>query len=182
VVKIKLEANQRGSGPSNNDQSHIRLGKLIWNILRLMDALVTSWNNGELNIIRSWNGILMRAPVLYHQVEVFCTYQDATNICRLRSQVEAHACNFPTQYTPVVEVCERTIYTEVANKYIINETYMDVIEHVIEYISGIGDTFNTLPRHIQSLIVNIPELDVLNEMDVIVDQDIIVATDRSVVF
>jgi hypothetical protein len=53
---------------------------------------------------------------------------------------------------------------------------------VIEYTSGIGKTCNTLPRHIQIIVGNIPELDVPNEMDVTVDQDIIVATDGSVVF
>jgi hypothetical protein len=71
---------------------------------------------------------------------------------------------------------------EIAYKYKINETEMDVKEHVIEYTSGIGETYNTLPRHIQRLVSNIRELDVPNEMDVTVDQDIIVATDGSVIF
>jgi hypothetical protein len=73
-------------------------------------------------------------------------------------------------------------YMEIANKYKINETQMDVIEHVIEYTSGIGETCNTLPRHIQRLVGNIPELDVPHGIDVTMDQDIIVATYGSVVF
>jgi hypothetical protein len=109
-------------------------------------------------------------------------YHDAANIGRLRFQAEAHACDIPTQYTHVVEVCERTRYMEIANKYRINKTQMDVIEHVIEYTSGIGETCSTLPRHIQRLVGNIPELDVPNEMDVTVDQYIIVATEGSLVF
>jgi hypothetical protein len=120
--------------------------------------------------------------ILYHQVEGVWAYQDAAKIGRLIFQVEYHACDVPTQYTHVVEVYEFTRYMEIANKYRINETQMDVIEHVIEYTSGIGETCNTLPRHIQRLVSNIPELDVLNEMDVNVDQDIIVATDGSVAF
>jgi hypothetical protein len=47
---------------------------------------------------------------------------------------------------------------------------------------GIGETSHTLPRHIQRLVGNIPQLDVPNGMDETVDQDIIVATDGSVVF
>jgi hypothetical protein len=53
---------------------------------------------------------------------------------------------------------------------------------VVEYTSGIGETCHTLPRHIQRLVGNIPELDVPNGMHITVDQDIIVATDGSVVF
>jgi hypothetical protein len=48
---------------------------------------------------------------LYHHVEGFWTYHNAVNIGRLRFQVEAHACDAPTQYSHVVEVCERTRYT-----------------------------------------------------------------------
>jgi hypothetical protein len=70
---------------------------------------------------------------------------------------------------------------EIANKYKINEIQMDVIEHVIEYTSGIGETCQTLPRHIQILVGNIPELYVQNGMDATVDQYIIVAAERSVV-
>jgi hypothetical protein len=82
----------------------------------------------------------------------------------------------------VVEVYERTRYLEIANKYKINETQMDVIEDVIEHTSGIGETCHTLPRHIKRLVGNMPELDVPNEMDVTVDQEIIVATEGAVVF
>jgi malic enzyme len=71
---------------------------------------------------------------------------------------------------------------EVVNKYKIKEIQMDVIEHVIEYTAGIGETCHTLPRHIQRLVCNIPEIDIPNGMDVSEDQDIIVATDGSVVF
>jgi hypothetical protein len=96
--------------------------------------------------------------------------------------VEAHACDYPTQCSHVVEVCERTRYIEIANKYQINVIQMDVIEHVIEYTSGIRETCHTLPRHIHRLFGNIPELDVRHGMNVAVDQDIIVATDGSAVF
>jgi hypothetical protein len=104
------------------------------------------------------------------------------NIDRIRFQVEAHACYAPTQYSHVVEVCERTRYMEIANKYKINEIQMDGIEHVIEYTSDIGEKCHTLPRYIQRLVDNTPEIDLPKGMDVTVDQDIIVATDGSVVF
>jgi hypothetical protein len=71
---------------------------------------------------------------------------------------------------------------EIAKKYKINEIQMDVIEHVIEYMSGIGGTCHTLPRHIQRLVGNIPGIDVPNGIDVTEDQDIIFATYGSVVF
>jgi hypothetical protein len=54
-------------------------------------------------------------------------YHDAANIGRLRFQVEAHACDTPTQCTHVVEVCECTRYMEIAHKYKIKETHIDVI-------------------------------------------------------
>jgi hypothetical protein len=59
---------------------------------------------------------------------------------------------------------------------------MDVIEHMIEYTSGIGESWHTLPWHIQRLVGNIPKIDVPNGMDITEDQDIMVATDGSVVF
>jgi hypothetical protein len=71
---------------------------------------------------------------------------------------------------------------EIANKYKINEIQMDVIEHVIEYTSYIGETCHTLPRHIQRLVGYIPELDVQNWMGVTEDQYTIFAPDGSVVF
>jgi hypothetical protein len=119
---------------------------------------------------------------IYHHVEGVWIYHVAVNVGRLRFQVKAHAYGAPTQYSHVVEVCECTIYFEIANKYKINETQMNVIEHVIEHTSGIGDTCHTLQRHIKRLVGNIPELDVPNGMDVTMEQDTIVATDGSVVF
>jgi malic enzyme len=73
-------------------------------------------------------------------------------------------------------------YMKIFNKYKIKEIQMDVIEHVIEYTSGIGDSCHTLPRHIQRLVGNIPEIEVQNGMDVTEEQDVIVTTDGSVVF
>jgi hypothetical protein len=53
---------------------------------------------------------------------------------------------------------------------------------VIEYTSGIGDSCQTLPRHIQRLVGNIPDLELLNGTEATEQQDLIVATDGSVVF
>jgi hypothetical protein len=72
-----------------------------------------------------------RTCTLYHQVEGVWTYHDAAKIGRLRFQVEAHACDAPTQYSHVIELCERARYMEIINKYKINEIQMDVIKHVI---------------------------------------------------
>jgi hypothetical protein len=118
---------------------------------------------------------------IYHHVEGVWTYHEAAKTGRLRFQVEAHACDEPTQSSHVVEVCERMIYVELVNKYKINEIQMEAIEHVIEYTPGIGETCHTLPIHIQRPVGNIPEIDVLNGMDVTEEQTIIVATDGSVV-
>jgi hypothetical protein len=128
-----------------------------------------------------WNGMEWYLDAstctIYNQVEGVWTYHNAANIGRIRFQVEDHGCDVPTQYTHVVEVCECMRYMEIANKYRINETQMNMREHVIEYKSGIWETCNMLPRHIQILIGNIPEIDIPNEMYVTVDQDIIVATE-----
>jgi hypothetical protein len=62
-------------------------------------------------------------------------------------------------YSHVVEVCERARYIEIVGKHKIKEKQMDVIEHVIEYTSGIGDSCHTLPRYIQRLVGNIPEIE-----------------------
>jgi hypothetical protein len=72
---------------------------------------------------------------------------------------------------------------EIVNKYKIKEIQMAIIEHVIEYTSGIGDICHTLPRHIQRLVGNISDIEVPNGMDVTEEQYyIIVATYGSVIF
>jgi hypothetical protein len=88
----------------------------------------------------------------------------------------------PTEYSHGVEVCEHTRYMEIANTYKINEIQMDLIEHVIEYMPGIAEICHTLPRPIQRLVGNIPELEVPHGMDVTLDQYLIVATDGYIVF
>jgi hypothetical protein len=93
-----------------------------------------------------------RICTLYHHIEGVWTYHEVANIGRLMFQVETHACDEPNQYSHVVEVCERVRYMEIVNKYKIKEIQMAVIEHVIEYTSGIGDSYHILPRHIQSLV------------------------------
>jgi hypothetical protein len=99
-----------------------------------------------------------RTFTLYHHIEGVWTCHEAANIDRLMFQVEAHACDEPNQYSHMLEVCERARYMEIVNKYKIKEIQMAVIEHVTEYTSGIGDSCHTLPRHIQRLVGNIPEI------------------------
>jgi hypothetical protein len=84
----------------------------------------------------------------------------------------------------VVEVCERARYIEIMGKHKIKETQIPVTDHMIEYTSGIWDSFHTLPRHIQRLVGNITDIEVPNGMGVTEEQDSIVATnlDGSVVF
>jgi hypothetical protein len=48
------------------------------------------------------------------------------------------------------------------NKYKIKEIQMSGIEHVICYMSGIGDSCHTLQKHIQRLVGNIPEIELPN--------------------
>jgi hypothetical protein len=86
------------------------------------------------------------------------TCHEVANIGILGFQVEAHACDEQNQYSHVVEVCERARCMEIVNKYKINEIQMAMIEHVIEYTSGIADSYHTSPRHIQRLVGNIPEI------------------------
>jgi hypothetical protein len=71
---------------------------------------------------------------------------------------------------------------EIVGKHKINETQIPVIEHVIEYKSGIGDSCHTLPRHKQRLVGTIPAIEVPNGLDVTEEQKIIVATYGLVVF
>jgi hypothetical protein len=123
-----------------------------------------------------------RTCTLYHHIEGVWTFHEVANICRLRFQVEALACDEPHQYSHVVEVCERVRYMEIVNTYKIKGIQMAVIEHVIEYTSGIRDSFHTLPRHIKILVGNIPDIEVPNGMDITEEQYIIVATDGSIVF
>jgi hypothetical protein len=51
---------------------------------------------------------------------------------------------------------------EISCKYKIKETLTFETEQVIEYTSGIRDSCQTLPRHIQQLVDNIPDLELLN--------------------
>jgi malic enzyme len=103
-------------------------------------------------------------------------------IGRLRFWPEAHSCDEPNLYTHVVEVNERTRYMEISCKYKIKEILIIETEHVIEYTSGIGDSCQTLPRHIQRLVGNMPDLELLNGTEETEEKYLIVATDGSVVF
>jgi hypothetical protein len=67
-------------------------------------------------------------------------------------------------------------------KYKIKETLIIDTEHVIEYTSGIGDSCQTLPRHIQQLVGSIHNLELLNGTEETEEQDLIVATYGLVVF
>jgi hypothetical protein len=119
---------------------------------------------------------------LYHHTEGLWTRHDAMNIVRLRFRPEAHSCDEPNLYTHVVEVNERTRYMEIFCKYKIKETLITETEHVIEYTSGIRDSCQTLPWHIQRLVSNIPDLELLNGTEETEEQDLIVATYGSGVF
>jgi hypothetical protein len=98
------------------------------------------------------------SSALYHHIERVWTIHDATNIGRLIFLPEAHSCDKPTPCTHVVEVNERTRYMEIVRKYKIKETLTIKTDHVITYTSGIGDSCQALPRHIQRLVGNIPDL------------------------
>jgi hypothetical protein len=70
---------------------------------------------------------------------------------------------------------------EIVGKSKIKETLTIETDHVTTYTPGIGDSFQALRRHIQRLVSNIPELEVLNGAESSEEQDLIVATDGSVV-
>jgi hypothetical protein len=71
---------------------------------------------------------------------------------------------------------------EIACNYKIKESLKTETEHVIEYTSGIGDSFQTLPRRIQRLVGNIPDLELRNGKEETEEQYIIVDTYGLVVF
>jgi ribonuclease HI len=71
---------------------------------------------------------------------------------------------------------------EIVRKYEIRETLTIETDHVITYTSGIGDSCQMLPRHIQLLLGNIPDLELLNGSEENEEQDLNLATDGSVVF
>jgi hypothetical protein len=119
---------------------------------------------------------------IYHHTEGVWTIHDAINILRLRFRSEVHSCEEPNLYTHVVEVNEWTRYMEIACKYKIKETLTTKTEHAIEYTSGTGDSCHTLLRHIQQLVGNILDLELLDGTEEAEEQDIIVATDGLVFF
>jgi hypothetical protein len=119
---------------------------------------------------------------LYNHVEGVWTNHDATNIGGLRFQVDVHSCDAPNQYAHVVGACERARYMEIVGKQKISETQTPTPEHPIEYTAGIGDNCCTLPRHIQRLVGNIPDMDVPSGWDNDEEHGIIGATDGTVVF
>jgi hypothetical protein len=51
---------------------------------------------------------------------------------------------------------------EIVCKYKVKETLTIETDHMITYTSGIGDSCQALPRHIQRLVGNIPDLELLN--------------------
>jgi hypothetical protein len=71
---------------------------------------------------------------------------------------------------------------EIVRKCKIKETLTIETDHVITYTSGIGDSCQTLPRHMQQLVGNITNLELLNGSEENEEQDFIVATDGSVFF
>jgi hypothetical protein len=119
---------------------------------------------------------------LYHHAEGLRTEHNATHIGRIRFQVDAHSCDTLNQYIHVVGVCEYEIYMEIVAKHTIIETPPTKTQHSIEYGSGIGDSCQTLPCHIQRLVGNIPDMDMTGEWDYNTEQYIIVAIYGSVVF
>jgi ribonuclease HI len=124
----------------------------------------------------------VQSSALYHHIERVWTRHDAMNIVRLRFRPDAHSCDKPNIYTHVVEVNEWTQYMEIVRKYKIKETLTIETDHVKTYTSGIGDRCQTLPRHIQQVEGNIPDLELLNGSEENEEQDLIVATEGSLVF
>jgi hypothetical protein len=109
------------------------------------------------------------------------TKHDAMNIGRLRFQIDTHSCDTLNQYTHVMDVCERARYMDIVGKHTILKTQTTTTQHPIEYTPEIGNSCQTLSRHIQRLVGNIPDMDVPGGWDDDSEQDIKVATDGSVV-
>jgi hypothetical protein len=68
---------------------------------------------------------------LYHHVEGLWTHQDATDIGRIRFQVEAHSWGASNQYSHVVEVCGHVRYMEIVGNHKMSETQIPTPEHLI---------------------------------------------------
>jgi hypothetical protein len=103
-----------------------------------------------------------QSNALYHHIEGVWTRHHAMNIGRLRFRPEPHFCDKATLCTYVVEVNERTRYMEIVRKYKIKETLTIETDHVITYTPGIGESCQALPSHIQRLVGNISDLELLN--------------------
>jgi hypothetical protein len=157
------------------------LKEINYCLIYLQELFISDITNLEGNKIEEWAG-RGHAYTLYHHVEGVWTQDYDTNIGRLRFQVEAHYCDATHQYSHVVEVCERARYKEIVGKHKVNETQILMIEHMIEYTSGIGDSCHTQPRHIKRLVGNLPDIEVPRGLDVTEEHDMIVATNGSVVF
>jgi hypothetical protein len=125
-------------------------------------------DTGGRSTIRLWNGTCTQVHVytLYHHVEGVWTRHDTMNVGRLRFQVVAHSCTTPKQYNHVINIRERARYLEIVDKHTIQETLPTATHHnIIQYTSGIGNSFQTIPCHIQHLGGNITDMDMPDTWD-----------------
>jgi hypothetical protein len=78
----------------------------------------------------------------------------------------------------------RSSYIEVERLFSLGtrETTGENEPAVSHYQSEIGDSFQSLPKHVRRLVGNIPKLTLPVNLDLTEPQDLIVATDGSVLF
>jgi hypothetical protein len=104
------------------------------------------------------------------------------NLGRLRFSTIPRIVPQPNRFSHRIQVTQRTHYHEVAAKVNIIRRSNVVPTHIHNYTSGIGLSFLALPRHIQRLTGDIPELPTPTPFCFDEPVDLIIATDGSVLF
>jgi hypothetical protein len=104
------------------------------------------------------------------------------NFGRLRFSKTPQLVPRPNHFSHIIQVTQRNQYHEVAAKFNIVHRQNVGSTPIHNYTSGIGLSFLALPRHIQRLTGDIPELPPPPPFDFDKPVDLIIATDGSVLF
>jgi hypothetical protein len=95
------------------------------------------------------------------------------------SRLSPPPCEIPVRATHVVEVKTSTLFVEITEKCKISQLTMIDPPPLVPYTSNIGNCIRALPRHVQRLVGDIPELRTPAGWDSTTPVDIIIATDGS---
>jgi hypothetical protein len=130
-----------------------------------------------------WNLDTTTLPLFRHHEGVWTKHR-ATNYGRLRLELTGTTTEAPRHTTHKAEDFQRRRHIKLTNVYRV--TYCayarehDPADSI--YTSSIGECFHALPKHVQRLVGNIPDLDLPADLDCTKPTDLIIATEESVLF